>query len=163
VVSASPDADLVAAIEQAYRDSYRRFLRVAVAVLGDLERGRDAVQETFVRALCSRGDLRSIESLDGWLWRTLTNVCLAEKRHPLDRLDVSVQAATNGHADELPEVRAMVAALPERQRVVLFLRHYADLDYLQIAEAVGIERGTVAATLHTAHRKIRDAITEVQQ
>jgi RNA polymerase sigma factor (sigma-70 family) len=162
VVSASPDAELVAAIEQAYRDSYRRFLRVAVGMLGDLDRARDAVQETFARALRSRGDLRRIESVSGWLWRTLMNVCLAEKRRPLDRRVVPDEAATNGHADDWPEVRAMVAALPERQRMVLFLRHYADLDYQQIAEIAGVDRGTVAATLHAAHRTIRKAMTEVQ-
>ena len=132
-------------------------------MLGDLDRGRDAVQETFARALRSRGDLRRIESVNGWLWRTLTNVCLAEKRHALAPLGVTESAAANGHAEDWPEVKALVAALPERQRVVLFLRHYADLDYRQIAEAVGIERGTVAATLHTAHQKIRDAMTEVQR
>ena len=44
---------------------------------------------------------------------------------------------------------------------MLFLRHYADLDYENIAEIVGVERGTVAATLHAAHAKVREAMTEV--
>jgi RNA polymerase sigma factor (sigma-70 family) len=165
VVSALPDGDLVAAIEQAYRDSYRRFLRLAVAMLGDVDRGRDAVQEAFARALRSRGDLRRVESLQGWLWRTLVNVCRAEQRHPVARLDETHEPETNGHREEWFEVRAVIAALPERQRLVLFLRHYADLDYQSIAEAVGVERGTVAATLHSAHQKVREAITikEVQR
>jgi RNA polymerase sigma-70 factor (ECF subfamily) len=132
-------------------------------MLGDVDRGRDAVQETFARALRSRGDLRRLENLDAWLWRTLVNVCRIEHRHPLTRLDESHAAEMNGHDEEWLELRAVVAALPERQRVVLFLRHYADLDYRQIAEAVGIERGTVAATLHAAHRKVREAIKEVQR
>ena len=54
-----------------------------------------------------------------------------------------------------------MAALPERQRLILFLRHYADLDYETIAAAVGIRRGTVAAALHAAHRTLRHALTEV--
>jgi RNA polymerase sigma factor (sigma-70 family) len=162
-VSALPDDDLVDAIEQAYRESYRRFLRLAVAVLGDSDQGRDAVQETFARALRARGGLRRIESVNGWLWRTLVNVCLAEKRRPVDPLDVGNEAAMNGHADDWPEVRAAVAALPDRQRLVLFLRHYADLDYQQIAEVIGVQRGTVAATLNRAHRKVREAIPEVQR
>jgi len=45
---------------------------------------------------------------------------------------------------------------------VLFLRHYADLDYESIAEVVGVERGTVAATLHAAHAKVREALKEVR-
>jgi len=46
---------------------------------------------------------------------------------------------------------------------MLFLRHYADLDYDRIADAVGSRRGTVAATLHAAHQKVREAIKEEVQ
>jgi RNA polymerase sigma-70 factor (ECF subfamily) len=102
-----------------------------------------------------------LRNLDGWLWRTLVNVCLAGKRRPAGSDWHGPESETNGHVEELREVRAMIAALPERQRLVLFLRHYADLDYEQIAEALRIERGTVAATLHRAHEKIREAMTEV--
>jgi RNA polymerase sigma factor (sigma-70 family) len=163
MVSTLPDADLAAAIERAYRDSYPRFLRLAVAMLGDLDRGRDAVQEAFARALRSRGDLHRRESLYAWLWRTLVNVCLAEKRHSVARLEEIGEHEQNGQAEDWPEVRDAIAALPERQRLVLFLRHYADLDYRSIGEVVGIERGTVAATLHAAHQRVRDAITEVKR
>ena len=48
--------------------------------------------------------------------------------------------------------RAALASLLERQRLALFLRYYADLDYAGIAEALGISRGRlVSATLHAAH------------
>ena len=93
------DVELVAAIEQAYRVGYPRLVRVAAALLGDRERGRDAVQEAFVRALRSRGDLHRIESLDGWLWRTLVNVCLVERRRPLMASGVPVVRVTNGRLD----------------------------------------------------------------
>jgi RNA polymerase sigma factor (sigma-70 family) len=162
-VNALPDDDLVRAIEQAYREGYGRFLRLGVALLGDVDRGRDAVQETFARALRARRDLRQIESLDGWLWRTLVNACLAEKRRLVDLPLLASEPSSNGHSDDWPEVRAVVASLPERARAVLFLRHYADLDYRQIAEALGIERGTVAATLHHAHSKVKQAMKEMQQ
>jgi RNA polymerase sigma-70 factor (ECF subfamily) len=157
-VSALPRDDLEAAIEQAYRQDFARFLRLATAMLGDSDRGRDAVQETFARALRSRAALRDPQRLGGWLWRTVVNVCLVEKRRPRDYATAAETAAAA--AGDWPEVRAAVAALPERQRTVLFLRHYADLDYAQIAHVLGIERGTVAATLHVAHTKVRDAIKE---
>jgi DNA-directed RNA polymerase specialized sigma24 family protein len=38
---------------------------------------------------------------------------------------------------------------------------YADLDYDQIAALLGVARGTVAATLHAAHGKLRDVLQEV--
>ena len=155
------DADLAAAIEHAYREDYRRFLSLALGMLGDVDRARDAVQEAFAHALRSRGDLNDAESLHAWLWRIVVNICRVEKRHSVTGIDESYELEANGHPDDWPEVRAVIAALPERQRLVLFLRHYADLDYQTIAQVTGIERGTVAATLHAAHGKLRDAMTEV--
>jgi RNA polymerase sigma factor (sigma-70 family) len=54
-----------------------------------------------------------------------------------------------------------LAALPERQRLVVFLRYFADLEYREIATALGIETGTVSATLHAAHANLRRALEEV--
>jgi RNA polymerase sigma-70 factor (ECF subfamily) len=45
--------------------------------------------------------------------------------------------------------------LSERQRLVVFLRYYADLDERTIGEILGIKRGTVSATLHTALKTLR--------
>jgi DNA-directed RNA polymerase specialized sigma24 family protein len=56
-----------------------------------------------------------------------------------------------------------VQGLPERQRLVLFLRHYADLDYGSIAVALSISDGTVAATLHAAHSRLRELLSEVRR
>jgi RNA polymerase sigma factor (sigma-70 family) len=86
-----------------------------------------------------------------------------EKRRRVMGLDDSYELEANGRPDDWLEVRAVIAGLPERQRLVLFLRHYADLDYHTIAEVAGIERGTVAATLHAAHGKVRTAMTEVHR
>jgi RNA polymerase sigma factor (sigma-70 family) len=150
----------IAAIEEVYRRRYARFLRVATALAGDRERGRDAVQEAFARAIRSRFSFRGEGSLEGWLWRTLANVCVDERRAAA-RVAPAEPRSANGHAEDWPELRAAIAALPERQRLILFLRHYADLDYETIAAAAGVERGTVAATLHAAHAALRKAMTEV--
>jgi RNA polymerase sigma factor (sigma-70 family) len=152
----------IAALEELYRRRYRRFHRVARALLDD-ERARDAVQEAFARAIRARFDFRGEGSLEAWLWRTLLNVCADDRRTSRPRMDVEEPAAANGTAEEWPELRAAVAALPERQRLILFLRHYADLDYETIASAVGVRRGTVAAALHAAHRTLREALAEVRR
>jgi RNA polymerase sigma factor (sigma-70 family) len=52
-------------------------------------------------------------------------------------------------------VRAWVSSLPERQRLVVFLRYFADLDYRSIAAALDVEVGTVSATLAAAHASLR--------
>jgi RNA polymerase sigma factor (sigma-70 family) len=91
------------------------------------------------------------------------NVCLAEKRRRPSHFEPVPEAAADGQPDGWRDVRAAIVALPERQRVMLFLRHYADLDYDAIAAVVGSRRGTVAATLHAAHQKVREAIKEEVQ
>ncbi len=68
-------------------------------------------------------------------------------------------------SDEQPsavaDIRAAVVRLPERQRLALFLRYYADLDYDAIAAALGISVGTVGATLNTARANLRGLLEEV--
>jgi RNA polymerase sigma-70 factor (ECF subfamily) len=148
-----------AAIEEVYRRRYAAFLRLGYALLGDRERARDAVQEAFAVALRARGSFRGEGSLEGWLWRTFVNVCRQEQRRRLRAVDAELPAqASNGHEREWPELRAALAVLPEQERLVVFLRYFGDLSQEQIAEAVGVRRGTVASTLHHAHAKLRDAI-----
>jgi RNA polymerase sigma factor (sigma-70 family) len=50
--------------------------------------------------------------------------------------------------------------LTERQREVLFLHYYADLDYGAIGHALGISAGTVGATLSAARQTLRGALTK---
>ena len=154
----------LAGIEEVYRASYRRFLRVALAMLGDRGLADDAVQETFARAVRSRGELRDATRLDSWLWSTLTNVCRDEWRRAARNGSLeSSEVSVNDSPDDDRDLRAAIAALPERQRTMLFLRHYADLDYQRIADVLGVERGTVAATLHTAHASLRETMKEEQR
>jgi len=136
-------AATIHAIEELYRTSFPRFTRVARAMLGDEERARDAVQDGFARAIRARSTYRGRGSLEAWVWRMVVNVCIDEQRRRLQWPLPENAMAANGHEDSWPELRAAVAALPERQRLALFMRHYADLDYETIATALGIRRGTV--------------------
>src|SRR5581483_11947143 len=60
-------------------------------------------------------------------------------------------------------VRRAIRRLPERQRLALFLRYYADLDYESIARVLDIRPGTVAAALHAAHETLRGSLQEVSR
>jgi RNA polymerase sigma factor (sigma-70 family) len=149
-------------LERIYTERYHRLLRVAEAIVGDPDLAHDAVQEAFARALRSRGSFRGDGSLEGWVWRTVVNTALnAHRDRPAELpLDEPRQAHSNGDAPD-EHVRAHVAALPERQRLVLFLRYYADLDYAAIAQALGISPGTVGATLNQAQRALQRRLEEV--
>lgn len=153
--------DPAAELEGLYAQRYTAFLRTALALLGDRERARDAVQEAFARALRALPGFRGDVPLEAWVFTILTNHCRDLRRADLQfTVDRPAEAVANDHPGEHAELRAAVAMLPERQRLVLFLRHYADLDYESIGATLGIERGTVAATLHAAHTRLRQMLKE---
>jgi RNA polymerase sigma-70 factor, ECF subfamily len=162
MTSSVPDRILpIGELEALYRSRYHSFVRVALGMLGDRDQARDAVQEAFARAIRNLELYRGDASLETWLWSILVNICRAERRR-VPRLPVenASEAQQNGDYGGDAQLRAAVAALPARQRLIVFLRHYADLEYDAIAEAVGVRRGTVAATLTAAHESLRRALVE---
>jgi RNA polymerase sigma factor (sigma-70 family) len=118
------------------------------------------VQEALARALASRRAFRRAGSVDAWLWKIVVNAARNVSRASgLALHDPGVPGAT-AEDPGAAEIRAGVASLPERQRHVLFLRYYADLDYAAIAAALGMRRGTVSATLNQAHAALRRTLDE---
>ena len=147
-------------IEAVYRSAFPRFLRVATAIAGDEQAARDAVHEGFVRAVRYRRRVRG--ALEPWIWKIVVNEARRRWR-PVTEIpsgfDYADVAASNGYAGA-DRVREAVATLAERQRLVLFLRYYADLDYERIAATLGIAPGTVAATLNAARAHLREQLKE---
>jgi RNA polymerase sigma factor (sigma-70 family) len=148
-------------IEVVYRTRLPQFRRVAAGIVGDRELARDAVQDAFAVAVRRRETFRRDGSLEGWLWRIVVNTARSAGR---GRPPVSVGGnveATNAADEGDDRVRSALGGLPERQRLVIFLRYYADLDYRTIAQAAGIAPGTVAATVSAAHASLRKVLEEV--
>ena len=147
-------------LEALYRSRFDVFARVAASVTGDSERARDAVQEAFATAVRKRGSFRSDGPLEAWVWRIVLNAARSDVRRTIPAVEYDEPHASNGHPERDAELRVALARLPERQRTAVFLRYYADLDYAAIASALGIEEGTVAATLNAAHRKLETTLKE---
>jgi len=152
---ATPDS-----VEALYRIRHQELLRVATAITGSADLGEDAVQEGLVRALAGRSSFRGRGTLEAWLWKVVVNAA----RNVAARTPRVVDGdETDGPASDDAEVSAVrehLARLPERQRLVLFLRYYADLEYAAIAHVLGIRRGTVSATLSQAHATLRPLLAE---
>jgi RNA polymerase sigma-70 factor (ECF subfamily) len=147
-----------------YEGRLGELTRVATAIVTDPQTAEDAVQEAFVRAVRQRHSYDGRGSLNGWVWRIVVNAARDAQAKHRDVLDPDASDTTASTDDPDPRralVRAAIELLPERQRLVLFLRYYADLDYGSIAEAVAISEGTVAATLHSAHGRLRQLLSEV--
>jgi RNA polymerase sigma factor (sigma-70 family) len=148
-------------IETVYRRRHGDFLRVAAAITGSSDAALDAVQEALTRAFARRRSFRGEGSLEAWLWKVVVNTARNARRDAAPAAEPAEAKAVFADADPRTAlIRAAIAALPERQRLVLFLRYYTDLDYAAIARVLGIRRGTVSATLNKAHTKLRAALQE---
>lgn len=154
-------------IEAIYRRRLAELRRVATAITGSREPALDAVQDAFALAVHRRAQFRGEGSLEAWLWRIVVH----RARDVASALDSSrtvgaedsfeAKIETDDPDSEAEEVQSLVRELPERQRLVLFLHYYADLDYATIADALEISSGTVGATLNQARVSLRRAMAEV--
>lgn len=146
-------------LEQLYRDRYVGFRNALAPVAGSHEAAHDAVQEAFAIALRKRRELRRRESLAPWVWQIAFRLALRERRRR--RLVELPDDLSILDPERDPALAAAIRALPPRRRLVVFLRYFAGFSYAEIAEALEIEAGTVAATLAQAHAALHDDLTEV--
>ena len=151
-------------IEAVYLRDRRNFVRVATRIIGDPHEANDIVQDAFAQAVGKRRSFRRSGPLEAWLWRLVVNAAHSSQRHCRDKPTEFVPDETVPVSNEPdPALRGLIAALPERQRLVLFLRYYADLDYVTIAQVLGMRKGTVSSTLSSAHDAIRTALTKAER
>ena len=140
-------------LEQLYRARYRTFRDILAGVVGSHDIAREVVQEAFARALRDRRKYRGEGSLEAWVWRIAFNVALRTRRDLRRSWELDqAAAAIDLRADH--DLRAAVRALPPRRRLIVFLRYFADLSYAEIAEALRISEGTVAAALAQARAEL---------
>jgi RNA polymerase sigma-70 factor, ECF subfamily len=148
------------AVEQIYRTRLPELCRVAAAISGSRQGAPDLVQEAFVRAVRRIDSFRGDGPLEGWLWRIVVNVASNGRRQPLSLALPGDEPGTDSSpaSDARAELASAMLQLSERQRLIVFLHYYADLDYATIAEALSISSGTVGATLTTARAALGRAI-----
>jgi RNA polymerase sigma-70 factor (ECF subfamily) len=145
-------------IESLYRAKFGQFERVARAITGDHDSALEAVQEGFSDALRRCDQWTGTGPLEGWVWRCVVNRARKARRRQAFELTADGPSTDDNH--DHSELVARLSALPERQRLIIFLRYFADLEYREIAEALEIETGTVSATLHAAHANLRTGYQE---
>jgi RNA polymerase sigma factor (sigma-70 family) len=146
-------------LEQLYRDRYIGFRNALAPIAGSREAARDAVQEAFAVALRERRTLRRRESLAPWVWQIAYRLALRERtRTQADEVPADLSILD---PERDPALASAIRSLTPRRRVVVFLRYFADCSYAEIAEALGMSEGTVAATLAQARAALYDDLAEV--
>ena len=158
----SCEPTMLQAIEAVYGGRGADFFRFALARTTDRELARDAVQEGFARAIRARHSFRGSGSLEAWIGRCVLNAAVDASQTVGDQeLDGEADIPPSTPEPPHEDVRSALRRLPQRQRDALFLRFYLDFDYAAIAETLGIEVGTVSATLHAARENLTLALQEV--
>jgi RNA polymerase sigma-70 factor (ECF subfamily) len=158
--------------ERAWRELIDRYQAPVHALVWRLLAGRsrhrapDLVQETFVRVLRALPgwDPAGTASLQTWILTIATRLTLNELRRP-EMTTIIGEPPAHETADASSErariaaaIAAGVAALPDAQRAVFVLREYHELEYADIAEALGLDIGTVKSRLNRARAALRERL-----
>ena len=149
-----------AALEVVLRDLAPYLGRICGAIA--LDAGDDALQEAMVAISRNLGSLREPRAVRGWARRIAVREAVRAARGgrsvPVDPARLPPPASVPDGATAV-EVRAVLDQLEPEQRVVLVLRHLDGLDEAEMAEALGVARGTVKSRLHRARAAFRERWT----
>ena len=162
---------LQASFAEFYRESRDNCLRAVFASTGDRQAAEDCVSEAFARAWASWRRVSRHPAPSAWVIRTALNLNVSawRKRRREVPLDAGQDPSGAPH-DAVPgadaeagrldsAIMAVLAGLPERQRQVVALRVFLDLNTAATAQVLGIAPGTVTAHLARATAAVRDQLT----
>lgn len=146
--------------------------RVAFSVLRNAADAEDAVQEAFVRVLRHRDTLDEVRDQRVWLIRIVWNIVLDRKRRAKTRPETDdvadlarVLPASGLSADERAaaaqhhaQILQLVEKLPAKEREVLILSAFEELNSVEIAEVLGITESSVRSRLFRARNLMADLL-----
>jgi RNA polymerase sigma-70 factor (ECF subfamily) len=140
--------------------------------VGNASVADDLVQETYLQVHLAAGSFDPARAFKPWLYTIAANkgrdYLRARGRRPVQSLDTprgdgdgpspgALLGASDKPADDeldveqrKEQVRAVIARMPESQRLILVLGYYQRLPYAEIADILGIPVGTVKSRLHAA-------------
>ncbi len=143
----------------------QRLVRFAVTITGNQPDAEDALQGAFSRIAFRPRLLARAEAPWPYLIRSVRNEALRilQKRKP------GTDVADRGSSAESVEsimvqeetadtVRRILKSLPQSQYEVVILKHWEDLTFAEIAEALGLSQNTVASRYRYAMEKLQRSL-----
>ena len=161
-------------IEQIVERFELPLLQFASRIIGDRDRARDVVQETFIK-FQNNGPAQNEATMSTWLFTVCRNralnVCRKEKRMMYldDALEATADQGQPMPFDHIEQEEAhgflarIMATLPPRQQEVLQLKFQNDLSYDEIAAITQTTRNNVGVLIHTALKTLRRKYSEVSK
>ncbi|MHC5037568.1 MAG: RNA polymerase sigma factor [Planctomycetota bacterium] len=174
-VSGIPDDELMTRVGQGDLASFetlvsryeKRILNFARQMVRDPATAEDILQQTFLNLFENAKSYRPAGKFPTFLFRIARNLCLNEmtKKKPAptslpERAGVGDDpAALAETTEEIARLRKGLAALPPRDREIIWLRIYEGMPYGQISELIGVKEDAARARMHYAlqvlSRKVR--------
>jgi RNA polymerase sigma-70 factor (sigma-E family) len=161
-------------VERAAEEAFRSFvaargsalLRHAYLLVGDRGRAEDLLQTALIKTYVAWPRIRDIAAVEGYVRRVLATTAISwwrgrpYRERPVERLPDGPGTDELGAAIERDAMWARLRALPVKQRAVLVLRYYEGMAEAEIAEVLGVSRGTVKSHTARAITALRRALTE---
>jgi RNA polymerase sigma-70 factor (ECF subfamily) len=169
MVDEDPDAALVSRClggeVEAFEPLVRRYqgvlFNVAWRILGNREDARDVAQGAFVRAWEKLGTFDARYRFFSWMYRIVVNEALntRERRRPSVPLVGDLEAAGSPEdalrsRERADSLQAALRSLSPDDRKVIVLRHFGEMSYAEIGEALGLAEKTVKSRLHEARQRL---------
>jgi RNA polymerase sigma factor (sigma-70 family) len=136
--------------------------RFLVASVGPID-ADDCFQETWIAALRAYPELEDGRNLRGWLLRIAQRKALDSHRAagrralPSERLPETPVPPVEP-LDGEPRLWALVRALPEKQRMAVFLRSVADLSYGEVGTALECSQDAARRNVHEGLKRLREEL-----
>jgi RNA polymerase sigma-70 factor (ECF subfamily) len=151
----------VSMIDSQYSQLLVELSRLAVAVGAGLD-AEDVAQEVLLRARARLDQLRDEAKLIPWLRRMIVNEVRQRQRSQGGRVGHLLQFAPVDPSVGL-DIAAAIARLPERERLAMTLTYGLGYRQAEAAELLGIRRGTIAAMLFNARRRLALELVEYEK
>ncbi len=147
----------------------RAIFLLAVRYLDNVEDARDVAQRTFVQAFQKLGRFRQDSGFRTWVYRIAINLAVTALRERgraakmaarASSLETEVAPVEPISEREARRLRAAVASLPPKQRLVIELRVYDELSFREVAEVAGSSEDAAKMNFHHALKRLRTLIGE---
>ena len=139
--------------------------RAAYACLGSSVEAADVVSDVLMKyfSVCETLELDSREHLKAWLLRTAINRCkdiVKSSRWKCSAELTEVHRAEFGWSERELDVKRALDSLDEKYREVVCLYYYEQYKTQEIAQMLGIPKGTVVTRLDRARKQLRTMLAD---
>jgi RNA polymerase sigma-70 factor, ECF subfamily len=182
---AKAQAGDMAAFRSLVERHQRRAFSIALSLVRDENDARELVQDAFLRVFKGLGSFQGGSSFFTWLYRIITNLSIDLIRKPgrqgggdlddkrleaedaqepdfalLSRIDGADPAEVVRRREIAARLQVALDALPSYHRGVIVMREIEGLSYEEMAQVMGVSKGTIMSRLFHARQKLQRALVD---